>query len=153
MGAKAQLVLAFDFGLRRIGIAGGAVLTGSAAPLATVANHARGPDWAAIDREVARFGPDLLLVGSPYNVDGSPGEIAAAADAFARALAERYRLNVARADERYTSVAAASHLREQRAAGERRRRIAKGDIDSAAAAILLAAWLERRRGPDPRGDT
>lgn len=142
---KVQLVLAFDFGLKRIGIAGGDTLTRSAAPLATVAHHSHGPDWPAIEREIARYGPGLLLVGAPYNDDGSPGSIAAAADAFAQSLAERTGLAVARVDERYTSTAAHSRLREQRAAGERRR-VAKGDIDSAAAAIMLASWLEQREG-------
>ncbi len=141
---KAELVLAFDFGLKRIGIAGGDTLTCSAAPLTTVAHHASGPDWAAIDRELSRFGPHLLVVGAPYNDDGSPGSLAAAADAFAKNLAARTGLVVARVDERYSSTAAHSRLREQRAAGERRRRVAKGDIDSAAAAIMLASWLEQR---------
>jgi len=141
---KALLVMSFDFGLKRIGIAGGDTLTRSAAPLTTVAHHASGPDWHAIDREVARFGPHLLLVGAPYNADGSPGSLAAAADAFAQNLATRTGLEVARVDERYSSTAAHSRLREQRAAGERRRRVAKGDIDSAAAAIMLASWLEQR---------
>ncbi len=141
---KVQLVLAFDFGLKRIGIAGGDSLTRGAAPIATVAHHGTGPDWSAIDREISRFGPNLLLVGAPYNDDGSPGSLAAAADAFAQALAERTGLEVARVDERYSSTAAHSRLREQRAAGERRRRVAKGDIDSAAAAIMLTSWLEQR---------
>jgi len=141
---KVQLVLAFDFGLKRIGIAGGDTLTRSAAPLTTVAHHDSGPDWPAIKREISRFGPNLLLVGAPYNDDGSPGTLAPAADAFARQLAERTGLTVARVDERYSSTAAHSRLREQRAAGERRRRVAKGDIDSAAAAIMLTSWLEQR---------
>jgi putative Holliday junction resolvase len=141
---KAQLVMCFDFGLRRIGMAGGDTLTRTAAPLATVAHHASGPDWTAISREVSRFGPDLLVVGSPYNDDGSPGSLAPAADAFAQDLATRTGLEVARVDERYSSTAAHSHLREQRAAGTKRRRVQKGDIDSAAAAIMLAGWLEQR---------
>ena len=141
---KAQLVLAFDFGLKRIGIAGGDTLTRSAAPLTTVAHHASGPDWPAIAREVSRFGPDLLLVGDPCHDDGSPGSLAAAAAAFAKDLATRTGLTVARVDERYSSTAAHSRLREQRASGERRRRVAKADIDSAAAAIMLASWLEQR---------
>ncbi len=144
MGAKAQLILAFDFGLRRIGIAGGDTLTRSAAPLTTVAHHNSGPDWPAIQRAVSRFGPDLLLVGAPYNDDGSPGSLAAAADAFAQDIAARTGLAVARVDERYSSTAAHSLLREQRASGQRRRRVEKGDIDSAAAAIMLAGWLEQR---------
>ncbi len=147
MGARALLVLAFDFGLKRIGIAGGDSLTRSAAPLTTVAHHAGGPDWPAIERAIAGFGPDLLLVGAPYNDDGSPGSLAAAADAFAQNLATRTGLQVARVDERYTSTAAHSRLREARAAGQRRRRVAKGDIDSAAAAIMLTGWLEQRGEP------
>jgi putative Holliday junction resolvase len=141
---KARLVMCFDFGLKRIGIASGDTLTRSAAPLVTVAHHASGPDWPAIEREVSRFGPDLLLVGAPYNDDGSPGSLAAAADAFATNLATRTGLEVARVDERYSSTSAQGLLREQRASGQRRRRVTKGDIDSAAAAIMLAGWLEQR---------
>ena len=141
--SKARIVVAFDFGLRRIGVAVGDTLTRTAAPHATVACHDSGPDWPAIDRAMRSLGPDLLVVGAPYNDDGSPGRIAAAADAFAAQLAERYKLAVERADERYSSTAAHSLLREQRASGQRRRTVRKGDIDSAAAAVLLAAWLQR----------
>lgn len=140
---KARIVLAFDFGLRRIGLASGDTLTRTAAPRTTVAHHDAGPDWAAIDREVRALGPDVLVVGAPYNEDGSPGSLADRADAFARALAERYGLTVDRIDERYSSTAAAGLLREQRASGQRRRQVGKGDIDSAAAAVMLASWLEQ----------
>jgi putative Holliday junction resolvase len=141
---KARLVLCFDFGLKRIGIASGDTLTRTATPLATVAHHATAPDWHAIDRQVRAFGPDLLVVGTPYNVDGSPGKLAPDADAFARSLGDRYGLPVDRIDERYSSTAAHSLLREQRASGQRRRQLGKGDIDSAAAAVMLASWLEQQ---------
>src|SRR5690606_26933492 len=140
---KARLVLAFDFGLKRIGLASGDTLTRSAAPRATVPHHTDGPDWPAIDREVRALGPDVLVVGAPYNDDGTPGSLAASADAFARALQLRYGLTVDRIDERYSSTAAASLLREQRASGQRKRPVGKGDIDSAAAAVMLASWLEQ----------
>ena len=140
---RARLALAFDFGLKRIGLARGDTLTRSAAPLETIAHHASGPDWHAIDRAVATYGPDLLVVGAPYNDDGSPGSLAVAADAFAQALASRYRLPVERVDERYTSTEAQSLLREQRASGQRRRAVRKGDLDSAAAAVMLTSWLEQ----------
>ena len=140
---KARLVLAFDFGLRRIGLASGDTLTRSATPLATVAHHDAGPDWNAIDRHVHTLGPDLLVVGAPYNDDGTPGNLAARADEFAQALGGRYGLKVERIDERYSSTAAQSLLREQRASGQRRRPVNKGDIDSAAAAVMLASWLEQ----------
>jgi putative holliday junction resolvase len=141
---KARIVLGFDFGLKRIGIAAGDTVTRTAAPLETVAHHAE-PDWAAILACVKGVGPDLLVVGAPYNDDGSPGRIAGLADAFAAQLAARCRLEVARVDERYSSVAAASLLRQQRASGQRRKAVRKGDLDSAAAAVMLQSWLEQQR--------
>jgi putative Holliday junction resolvase len=141
---KARVAMAFDFGLRRIGLASGDSLTRSASPLATVAHHGSGPDWPTLDRQVRTLGPDVLVVGVPYNDDGSPGTLAPGADAFAAALRARYGLPVERVDERYSSTAAESLLREQRASGQRRRQVAKGDIDSAAAAVMLASWLEQQ---------
>src|SRR5690349_4770711 len=97
---RARVVVGIDFGLRRIGVAVGDTLTRTAAPHGTVACHDSGPDWPAMDRAIRSLGPDLLVVGAPYNDDGSPGRIAPAADAFAAQLAERYGLRVERADER-----------------------------------------------------
>jgi putative Holliday junction resolvase len=140
---NARVVLAFDFGLRRIGLASGDTLTRTAAPRVTVAHGDAGPDWLAIDREVRSLGPALLVVGAPYNDDGSPGRLAPLADRFATALADRYRMPVHRMDERYSSTAAHSLLSEQRASGQRRKAVQKGDLDSAAAAIILTSWLEQ----------
>jgi putative holliday junction resolvase len=136
-----QVVLAFDFGLRRIGLASGESLTGSAAPLAAVRNAVT-PDWAAIDRHVAELKPGQLVVGNPYNADGSPGALSDAAGEFARALEQRYGLPVARVDERWSSIDAAGRLKERRASGVRRRRVRREDIDSAAAAVILERWFQ-----------
>jgi putative Holliday junction resolvase len=136
-----QVVLAFDFGLRRIGLASGESLTGSAAPLTAVRN-AGAPDWTAIDRQIAALKPGQLVVGSPYNADGSPGALSAAASRFARALEQRYGLPVARVDERWSSIDAAGRLKERRASGARRRRVRREDIDSAAAAVILERWFQ-----------
>jgi putative Holliday junction resolvase len=136
-----QVVLAFDFGLRRIGLASGESLTGSAAPLAAVRN-ADAPDWTAIDRQIAALKPGQLVVGSPYNADGSPGALSDAANRFARALEQRYGLPVARVDERWSSIDAAERLKERRASGARRRRVRREDIDSAAAAVILERWFQ-----------
>ena len=143
--AAPQVVLAFDFGLKRIGLASGESLTGSSAPLSAVRNGAM-PDWDAIDREVAALRPGQLIVGSPYNADGSPGALSEAADHFAQALGRRYGLPVARVDERYSSIDAAGRLKERRAAGLQRRRLQRADIDSAAAAVILERWFQERDG-------
>jgi len=139
----AHSVIAFDFGLKRIGIAAGDTLTSTAAPrpAATVGRH--GPDWEAIAREVRALDPRILVVGAPYNVDGSPGTLAPAARRFATELERRFGLPVDMVDERWSSLEANEALKTQRARGERRRRIRREDIDSAAAAVILERWLAR----------
>ena len=137
----ARIALAFDFGLRRIGVAAGDTITQTAAPLTTVRCGDAGPDWAALTKLVRAHAPHQLVVGSPYNVDGAPGSLAAAADAFAAELASRCALPVARMDERYSSVDAGAELVSRRQSGQRRRRVSKEDIDSLAAAIILERWL------------
>jgi putative Holliday junction resolvase len=135
------VVLAFDFGLRRIGVASGNTLTQSAAPLAVVSHGTGGPDWAHLDRLMRDHGPGQLVVGLPYNVDGTPGELLPATDDFAAHLAARYGKPVARVDERYSSREATAELVARRRAGTRRHRIGKQDIDSLAAALILERWL------------
>ena len=142
LGRPPRVVLAFDFGLKRIGIATGDTVSCSAAPRRTVAMLPQGPDWPAIEREVRNVGPDLLLVGAPYNDDGTAGKLGGAATRFAAALAERFGLQVVRMDERYSSTEAAGLLKEGRASGQRRRPLQRGDIDSAAAAVVLTSWLQ-----------
>jgi putative Holliday junction resolvase len=136
-----QTVLAFDFGLKRIGIASGDTLTATAAPRRAAAVHQQGPDWDAIAREVRMLSPKLLVVGAPYNADGSPGTLAPAARRFAAELERRFGLPVNMVDERWSSLEATAALKAQRAAGERKRRVRKEDIDSAAAAVILERWF------------
>lgn len=134
-------ILALDYGLKRIGIATGDTVTRTASPRGAVPVGRAGPDWRAIEREIAAFRPALLLVGEPYNADGSPGALTRAASAFAAELANRFGLPVERVDERWSSLEANAALRAQRASGARRRRVQRGDIDSAAAAVILERWL------------
>lgn len=136
-----QTVLAFDFGLKRIGIASGDTLTSTAGPRPAVSVGTGGPDWVAIEREVRALQPQLLVVGAPYNTDGSPSVLANAASSFAAQLERRFGIPVRRVDERWSSLQANERLKAQRASGERRRRIRREDVDSAAAAVILERWL------------
>ena len=146
---RAQTVLAFDFGLKRIGIASGDTLTRSAAPRPAAVSGPGGPDWAAIAREVRALAPARLVVGAPYNAGGTEGVIAASARGFAAELAHRFALPVHLVDERYSSLEASAALKELRASGQRRRRLQRADVDSAAAAVILGRWLagEGREAP------
>ncbi|HTY93013.1 MAG TPA: Holliday junction resolvase RuvX [Steroidobacteraceae bacterium] len=139
--AGPRLALAFDYGRRRIGVAAGDTLTATAAPRPAVAAHAGVPDWNAIAREIRSLSPHILIVGVPYNADGSDGSLAQAARDFAGALKARFALPVEQVDEHGSSLEAGLVLKGQRASGQRRRRVQKEDIDSAAAAVILTRWL------------
>jgi putative Holliday junction resolvase len=134
-------VLAFDFGLKRIGLAAGDTLTRSAGPLPAIAVSPAGPDWSSIERHVRSLHPARLIVGAPYNADGTPGTLAPAARRFAAELEKRFGLQVHLVDERWSSLEANEALKARRASGERRRRIRREDIDSAAAAVILQRWF------------
>ena len=137
---RAHTVLAFDYGLKRIGIAAGDTLTCTAAPRIAVAVGHRGPDWEAIAGEVRALAPALLVVGAPYNADGSEGKLTAAARRFATELERRFVLPVHMVDERFSSLEANEALKARRAAG--RGRVRRGDVDSAAAAVILGRFLQ-----------
>jgi putative holliday junction resolvase len=140
-------VMAFDFGLKRIGIAAGDSLTESAAPRPAVTVTPNGPDWISIERELRAIHPRLLVVGAPYNVDGTPSALAPAARRFATELEHRFGLPVNMVDERWSSLEASAALKAQRASGERKRRIRREDIDSAAAAVILQRWFAGEGSP------
>lgn len=140
-----ETVLAFDFGLKRIGIASGDSLTKSAAPRPAALSGASGPDWQTITREVRVLGPARLIVGAPYNVDGTEGAITVAARGFAAELQRRFALPVHLVDERFSSLEATEALKSRRASGERKKRVQRADIDSAAAAVILTRWFAGER--------
>ncbi|HWF97960.1 MAG TPA: Holliday junction resolvase RuvX [Steroidobacteraceae bacterium] len=145
MPDQPETVLAFDFGLKRIGIAAGDTLTATAAPRPAAYMTRTGPDWPAIAREVDALKPRRLIVGTPYNVDGTPGALAPAARRFANELERRFKLPISMVDERWSSLEAGAALKTRRAGGGRRR-IRREDIDSAAAAIILERWLAGENG-------
>jgi putative Holliday junction resolvase len=80
-------------------------------------------------------------LGLPYNVDDSESSMSGSARAFAAELERRYRLQVVLVDERYSSLEAESRLKVARESGLRKRRIAKADVDAAAACVILERWF------------
>jgi putative Holliday junction resolvase len=142
-GPQPYAVLAFDFGLKRIGIAAGDTVTATAAPRTAAAVTHNGPDWTVIGREVNALHPRMLIVGAPYNADGSPGALNKAARRFAAELERRFGLPVDLVDERWSSLEANAALKVRRTSG--RRRITREDLDSAAAAVILQRWLAGER--------
>jgi putative Holliday junction resolvase len=144
--AAPGVILAFDFGHRRIGVACGDSITRSASPAGTVPVDAAGPRWDQIDSLLRRWTPHLVVVGLPYNVDGSESAITCDARRFAAQLSERYRLEVAMVDERYSSMDAHALLKSARQTGLMRRRVSRADIDAAAACVILERWFTEQSG-------
>jgi putative Holliday junction resolvase len=139
---RPETILAFDFGLRRIGVAVGQTVTASASPLCVVANSEKGPDFEAISRLIDEWRPSRLIVGWPLHADGSPSELQLQIDDFVREL-WRYQLKVDKVDERHTSIEAENALKNARAGGSRGR-ISKETIDSAAAVFIAERFLTGR---------
>jgi putative holliday junction resolvase len=130
----ARTVLAFDFGLKRIGVAVGEPALGTAHPLGALAGGASA--FPAIGKLIDEWKPAELVVGVPLAANGSAHEMTRRAERFARRLEGRFRLPVARVDERFSSVEAESRLRGTRHA--------KAAVDSVAAQLLLEQYFGER---------
>ena len=140
-----RTLIAVDYGLRRIGIATGVCLTGTSTPLTTISATQGTPDWAAFDKIMQEWQPDLLVLGLPYNKDGSESDMTTAVKLFADSLRSRYPLPVEFIDERYTSVEAEAILKEQRRTGIRTKKLKKEDVDAKAAQIIAESWMQKTK--------
>lgn len=133
--------LAFDYGLRRIGVAVGQTTTGTANPLAIVRHGDAHADWDHIGSLVSEWRPDGFVVGLPLGPEGDETPMSKRARKFGRELGAAFDRPVAWCDERFTSRAAERHFADRRAAGTARRKDA-AQLDAMAAAIFLENWLQ-----------
>lgn len=138
--------MAFDFGLRQIGVAVGNCELRSTQPLAIIRARDGVPDWSTLEQVVKEWQPDLLVVGDPLNMDGSDSELCRRARKFANRLHGRLGLPVELVDERLTSFEAKQVSREQGHKGNYKRR----PVDSHAAELVLRSWLDRPQEPAGR---
>jgi putative Holliday junction resolvase len=125
----ALIVMGFDFGTKKIGVAVGQGLTGSATPIAIIPARDGIPAWDDIEALIKHWRPRLLVVGLPLNMDDSKGPIAIRAEKFARRLTGRFNLPHQTVDERLSSYEA--RLRSDR----------RGNIDAIAAQLILETYF------------
>jgi putative Holliday junction resolvase len=137
-------VLAFDYGVKRTGVASGELEIGVAHPLTTIQAESRTSRFAAIDKLVAEWRPGLLVIGLPSHPDGAEHEITRAARNFASELGDRYKLPVFLHDERYSSATAESESRELKHAGKLNVAKSRTSIDALAAQIILQGFFDER---------
>lgn len=125
-----RIYLAFDFGTIRIGVALGNSLSETARPLEIIASEANQIRFARIAELIQTWQPHALLVGRPLHPDGSPHEMTARADKFARQLSGRFGLPIETVDERYTSVCAQTTAAQ---------------VDAHAATLLIEQYFHEKR--------
>jgi putative holliday junction resolvase len=135
---RSGTIIAFDFGEKRIGVAVGDLAVGIAHPLTTISGEDNRTRFAAIAALIDEWRPVRLVVGVPAHPDGAEHAVARLARRFAERLAGRFRLPVRLVDERLTSQAAESKLREQGARTSRR----KAALDAAAAREILQSYFD-----------
>lgn len=126
-------LLGFDYGSRKIGVAVGQTVTGTATALETLhlVNHK--PDWQRIASLIEEWRPQALVVGLPLDVDDSETDATQPALRFSRQLEGRFHIKVYLADERYSSFEARDRL------GHKAKRLE--DYDAVAAKLILETWL------------
>jgi len=124
--AHCQMFMAFDYGLKRTGVASGNRLTRTTTPQATIAADGEAR-FVQIAARLKEWQPEALVVGVPYHPDGAAHENTARALKFARQLRGRYGLPVFEVDERYSTTEAHS--------------LGAKDADAASACIILEQFL------------
>ncbi len=134
--------LGLDYGTKRIGLAYGDDV-GVATPLPAVLEGADESRWAKIGEAIHQRRITDLVVGYPYNMDGSAGFKALEVDEFVIELKSRFGLPVHLVDETLTSYAAESSISKKDRRGVR----SSGVIDSRAATIILQDFLDQRIPP------
>ena len=134
-------IIGLDHGARRIGVAVGDTETGMAFARPAIHRRSLAVDLHEVEQIAWAEGAELIVVGLPLNMDGSEGDQAAAARSFGEGLTENG-LRVAFEDERLSTWEAGERMRE---AGRRPHR-ESGELDSAAARLILQQYLDARRG-------
>jgi|SRR5690554_4846440 len=134
---SALTLLAFDYGLKQIGVASGQTATSSASPLTVLKARDGIPQWEHIAQLLEEWRPDRVLVGLPLNMDGSESELSTRARKFANRLHGRFGVAVEMVDERLTSFAAKAQ--QQAAGGSTDYR--KNPVDALAAKMILEDWF------------
>lgn len=129
-----DLVMGFDFGMSRIGVAIGQSVTNTANPLVVLTARNGIPDWREIEKLIAEWRPAVVVVGLPLNMDGTDSEMSERARKFARRLAGRFSLPAETMDERLTTREAREFT-----AGEE-------PVDAIAAKLILESYFRRETG-------
>jgi putative Holliday junction resolvase len=144
-----QRLLGFDFGLRRIGVASGQMITRTASPVTILLANDGVPEWPQVLKLIQQWRPEAILVGIPLNMDGSDCSVTIAARKFLADLATQQPIPVHPVDERLTTKEARQQLRDQ----GHHKKIDSKRVDAMAACLIVETWMNHQPGvviPIPR---
>lgn len=127
-------LLGLDYGSKRIGVAIGQTITGTARPLTQIDSI----DWSGLQALVKEWQPGAFVVGLPINMDDSDSKISKAAKQFAKKLQQKFELPVHLSDERLSSREALERLELQG-----NTKPSKAEVNAMAAAVILQSWLRQ----------
>lgn len=132
-----KILLGFDFGTKRIGVAIGQTITKTARPLTTLPAKDGVPDWIKTTALINKWKPDALVIGIPLNMDGTTQPLSQKAHEFSEQLAKRYQLIVHEVDERLTTKDARERIFAEGGYSE----LQDGQVDQVAAQLILQNWF------------
>ena len=136
-----KTLLAFDYGTKNIGVATGQTITSSANSLPPLKAKDGVPDWNHIEKLMADWKPDLVLVGLPLNMDDSESELSTRARKFANRIHGRFGVKIDMMDERLTTFEAKGEVMRRRGSRDYK----NNPVDSIAARLILEGWLENNQ--------
>jgi len=139
MDTSINVVLAFDFGMKRIGVAVGQTVTNSARPLVTIPAKEGIPELKALTKIIQQWKPDALVIGIPLNMDGTIQPITQHAKNFGIFLKQQFDLPVFEMDERLTTKAARERIFKEGGY----KALQNGQVDQVAAQLILQNWLDQ----------
>ena len=105
--------MAFDFGIKNIGIAIGQEITKTASTFYSITAIDGQPNWSELDKIINEWQPHLFVVGDPFNMDGTRSKIQDLAYRFSNSLNKRYDINIEKTDERLSSREAKERLEKE----------------------------------------
>lgn len=134
------VTLGFDFGMKYIGVATGQSITKTATPLTSITAIDGIPNWDEIAALINTWQPNVLLVGSPLNMDGSTQLLTHCATKFANRLKHKFKLPVHLVDERLSTWEAKQRLSN---IGKQPSKAELNQVNAESAAILVEQWLNQ----------
>lgn len=134
-----NILLGFDFGTKRIGVAVGQTVTKSARPLTTLKAENGKPNLETLTKLIKIWQPEALVVGIPLNMDGTEQKVTKEARVFAEMLRTTFQITTHEIDERLTTKAARENLFSEGGY----KALQDGQVDAVAAQLILQNFLNK----------